>query len=188
LRDKNNNPVIIPLTQHTKGNFNHLEIDINLAKTIYGKTGFENWIKAAVDNDRLLFVDKKKTGRALSGTNQPQQSPSILPPGIQRAAKQDVSGFFINNISRYKENIKRLSSSAVINGRRMLFHTNVNQLAFDFDNDAPPPPPPPREIIETLKTTPEESGTPQDAESGPAEDATDAGTPDLDWDMRNRVS
>jgi hypothetical protein len=67
LQDKNGNPIIVPIAQGRRGYVNNAEIDINLVKTVYGKDGFEQWLKAAADEGRLLYVNKKETELILNG-------------------------------------------------------------------------------------------------------------------------
>jgi hypothetical protein len=93
LRDKDGNPVIVPIAYGQTGRFNNIKIDINLAKTIYGKDNSGAFISAAIAEGRLLYADKKR-------------SRIFLSPGVQFPHSQEVSGFYYDNIARYKETVK----------------------------------------------------------------------------------
>ena len=107
LKDKKNNQIIVPVAY-------------NLVKTIFGVKGFEQWMKDAINDDRLLYINKKKTEPILAGglelppkLYQHIQHRSIrLPDGFPHShtasPTTDVFGFLSNNITRYKETVKKI--------------------------------------------------------------------------------
>jgi len=119
LTDRNRKTIIIPIAQHQKGNFNGAEIDVNLVRSLYGKDGFENWLINAIEDNKLLYINKKKTEPNLAGglelppkLYQHIQTRSIrLPDGfphsLTASPTTDVFGFLSNNITRYKETVKK---------------------------------------------------------------------------------
>ncbi|WP_428771386.1 zincin-like metallopeptidase domain-containing protein [Treponema sp. HNW] len=92
FKDKKNRPVFIPFSPNKKGYLNHVEIDINLAKTIYGRTGFKNFLKKAIDENRILYINKK--------------SRALTIPEIQ-FLRNHKSQLFYDNIARYQEIVKQ---------------------------------------------------------------------------------
>jgi predicted RNA methylase len=140
LKDKQNNQIIFPLAHSQKGNINGTEIDINLVKTIFGKDGFENWLKIAINDGRLLYIDKKKTEPALDGKlTRTFQARSIrLPDGLPHShtagPTTDVFGF-TENVAQYREAVKRKFPERFIQGERILYDRggpNSSQLSLDF--------------------------------------------------------
>ena len=92
LKDKNNNPIIIPFSPNKKGYTNDIEIDINLAKSIYGKDNFDRFIQRAAQENRILYLNKKSRVLAI--------------PQVQYPSNQG-SQLLYDNIARYQEIVKR---------------------------------------------------------------------------------
>ncbi|MDR1389515.1 MAG: N-6 DNA methylase [Treponema sp.] len=140
LKDKKDRDIIVPVAQFQKGTITGTEININLVKTLYGISGLQNWLKAALDDNRLLYIDKKRTGPVLNGKlTRTVQDRSAVPPGLQPPdLLHDVSGFIPENIARYREEVKRRFPGRFAPGKRILYQTG--QLAFDFSakKEAPP--------------------------------------------------
>ena len=142
LTDKNGDTIIVPVAQYQKGNVNGAEIDINLVKSTYGKKGFENWLKEAIDDKRLLYIDKKKTepiwmGQGFRQVYQHFPDRAILPPGLKPPdVLQNISGFLPENIAHYQEAVKRkFPERFAPAGERILYktdETHANQLSLDF--------------------------------------------------------
>ncbi len=58
--DKNKNILIVPIKLNGRGNKDYIEIEANIAKSVYGKKNIENYInKNYTQNDILLFGNKK---------------------------------------------------------------------------------------------------------------------------------
>jgi N12 class adenine-specific DNA methylase/predicted RNA methylase len=136
LRDKQNRQIIVPIAQGRKGYVNNMEIDFNLVKTLYGKDGFENWLTAAIDDDRLLYLNKKETEPALNeNLITLSNANSISQLRKQYPLAQDVSGFYTDNITRFRQAVKDRFGERPF-GLRRLYRTAVKvdsgQLAFDF--------------------------------------------------------
>ncbi len=90
LIDKNNNPVICAVKIEGKGNYNNIEIRTNLLKSAYGKDNFNNYIKKAVKEDRVLYFDKKRSQEIM-------KTPGVqFPDNLQSL---DLT----NNIAHYRE-------------------------------------------------------------------------------------
>jgi hypothetical protein len=135
LADKNGETIIVPVSQYQKGNVNGTEIDINLVKSLYGKKGFEKWLEEAVDDNRLLYINKKETEPALNGKlTHTFQSRSILPPGLKPPdVLQNISGFLNDNITRYQQAVKlKYPERFAPSGERVLYKSSQNQLDFNF--------------------------------------------------------
>lgn len=58
--DKNKNPVIVPLKIDGKGTKNFIRIDANIAKSVYGRKNFQDFINKNINKDNLLLVENKK--------------------------------------------------------------------------------------------------------------------------------
>jgi predicted RNA methylase len=145
LQDKDGNQIIVPIAQNITVKHGRLEINVNLAKTIYGKDDFEHFLKKAVKENRLLYVNKKRnptlvlTNRlANSGVSVGVLKASLLTtPGLRLPIGQDVSGFYRENIARYKEIVKRAREES----REILYQRSVKrkirapdtQMVFNFD-------------------------------------------------------
>ncbi|MDR2768193.1 MAG: N-6 DNA methylase, partial [Treponema sp.] len=165
LRDKEGREIAVPIAQFQKGNFNGAEIDVNLVKSIYGKSGFENWLKAAIDDNRLLYFDKKRTGPALNGKlTHTVQDRSTLPRGPNPPdLLQNVSGFIPENIARYREEVKRRFPKRFTGGERVLYQRAEvpdGQLAFDFTAE--------QKTAEPVKPVAETPATQPEADAKPA--------------------
>jgi predicted RNA methylase len=144
LKDKENNQIIVPVAQYQKGNVNGAEIDINLVKSIYGKDKFQNWLKEAVDDNRLLYIDKRKTEPIWMGQGSRQvyqhfPDRSIrLPDGLRHSLRAgpttDVFGFLPENIAHFQETVKqKFPERFTPSGERILYKNNENsQLSLDF--------------------------------------------------------
>ncbi len=132
LTDKNGKTIIVPVAQNQKGNFNGAEIDINLVKTVFGKDKFNDWLKEAINDNRLLYIDKKKTEPALNGKltqhfSEPFRSASQT---IKPVLLQNVFGF-TNNLTRYIEAVKEKYPERFKEQKNILYHSR--QLFFDLD-------------------------------------------------------
>jgi hypothetical protein len=139
LTDKKGGTIIVPVAQYQKGNINGAEIDINLVKSTYGKKGFENWLKEAVDDKRLLYIDKKKTepiwtGQGFRQVYQHFPDRSILPPELKPSdVLQNISGFLPKNIAHYQEAVKKkFPERFTPSGERILYKDDDDQLLLDF--------------------------------------------------------
>ena len=140
LTDNHGNAIIVPIAQFMQGNINRAEIDINLVKSIYGKNGFENWLKAAIDDDRLLYVDKKnRTGHEWEINSTLSRAVLSSLPGSNSPILQDISGFVTSNISRYREAVKLKFPGRFTSGERILYKrkdSHSDQLSLDFSSGA----------------------------------------------------
>ncbi len=92
LKDKSGNPIIIPFSPNKKGNFNSIEIDVNLAKSIYGKESFDSFLNKAVKENRILYLSEK--------------SREIVPPELQ-LLRNYKSRLLYDNIAQYHKDVKR---------------------------------------------------------------------------------
>ena len=148
LKDKENNQIIVPVAHSQKGNFNGAEIDINLVKTVFGKDNFENWLKEAIDDNRLLYIDKKKTepiwmGQGFRQVYQHFPDRSIrLPDGFPHShtagPTTDVFGFLPENIAHYQEAVKRkFPERFAPAGEHILYKSNDNILYIDKKKTEP---------------------------------------------------
>lgn len=93
LKDKDNKPIIIPFSPNKKGrDINNFQIDINLAKTIYGKDKFSKFLENAFNENRILFINEK--------------SRVLASPRVQFPSNQG-SQLLYDNIARYREIVKQ---------------------------------------------------------------------------------
>ena len=93
LKDKDNKPIIIPFSPNKKGrDINNFQIDINLAKTIYGKDKFSKFLENAFNENRILFINEK--------------SRVLASPRVQFPSNQG-SQLLYNNIARYRKIVKQ---------------------------------------------------------------------------------
>ena len=97
LKDKDNKPIIIPFSPNKKGYVNDIQVDINLAKTIYGKDNFNAFIQRAVQENRILFINEKSQVLAIPRVQFPSnQGSRLLYDNIaqyRNIVKQKISGF-----------------------------------------------------------------------------------------------
>ncbi|GHU41752.1 hypothetical protein FACS1894190_10230 [Spirochaetia bacterium] len=137
LHSKNDNPIIVPIKQNANIQFSKIEIDVNLAKTIYAKDSF-TFLDEAFNDNRILYVDKEKSRTLLhSGSQLRRLDAWVMKKGLQLPSIHDVSGFYINNIARYRENFKQnKEQSVMVGGKRILFQgAEVDQMMFDLSPD-----------------------------------------------------
>jgi hypothetical protein len=130
LKDKNGDTVIVPIAQYKKGNFNGAEIDINLVKSLYGKEKIQNWLKTAIEEKRLLYIDKKEaepvlkeklTGNFLYRSVRFSDG---LPHSLTAGPTTDVFGFLPENITHYKEIVKqKYQERNTPSGKRILYQS-----------------------------------------------------------------
>jgi hypothetical protein len=135
LTDKKGDTIIVPVAQYQKGNVNGAEIDINLVKSTYGKKGFENWLKEAVEDNRLLYIDKKKTepiwmGQGFRQVYQHFPDRAILPPELKPPdVLQNISGFLPENIAHFQEAVKRkFPERFAPSGERILYQSKRKRM------------------------------------------------------------
>lgn len=58
--DKNKKPVILPIKINATGSINHIIVDVNLVKSIYGKNNLQNYIDKNVREEDMLLIENKK--------------------------------------------------------------------------------------------------------------------------------
>lgn len=58
--DNNKNLVIVPIKMDAIGSQNHIMIDVNLVKSIYGKNNLQNYIDKNVKDEDVLLIQNKK--------------------------------------------------------------------------------------------------------------------------------
>jgi hypothetical protein len=103
LKDKEGRPIIVPMRSSIKGDYNHLRIDINLIKSIYGRSNFLNFFETAARQNHVLYINKKAASilppEQQSLDNQDENDPinsnqaaSVLPPGLQLPDHQNENG------------------------------------------------------------------------------------------------
>lgn len=119
LKDKKGKQIIIPFSPNKKGYFNDLEIDINLAKTIYGRTGFNDFLMRSIKEDRILYVNEK--------------SRELTIPEIQ-FLRNRKSQLLYNNIAEYHKAVKEKNPDFNILYQKQAYYSG-GQFEFDFLND-----------------------------------------------------
>ena len=119
LKDTSGHPIIIPFSPNKKGNFNDIEIDINLAKTIYGKESFDNFLNKAIKENRILYLNEK--------------SRDIVPPELQ-LLRNYKSQLLYNNIAEYHKAVKGKNPDFNILYQKQAYYSG-GQFEFDFLND-----------------------------------------------------
>ena len=119
LKDKKGKQIIIPFSPNKKGYFNDLEIDINLAKTIYGRTGFNDFLMRSIKEDRILYVNEK--------------SRELTIPEIQ-FLRNHKSQLLYNNIAEYHKAVKGKNPGFNILYQKQAYYSG-GQFEFDFLND-----------------------------------------------------
>ena len=92
VKDKKGQLILIPFSANKKGFFNGFKIDINLAKSIYGKDTLTNFLKRAFKENRILFINEKSQVLAI--------------PEVQFFRNQG-SQLFYDNIARYQATVKQ---------------------------------------------------------------------------------
>lgn len=92
LKDKKGQPILIPFSADKKGFFNGFKIDINLAKSIYGRSNFRNFLETNIKEKRLLYINEKSRVLAI--------------PEVQFFRNQG-SQLLYRNIARYREIVKQ---------------------------------------------------------------------------------
>lgn len=58
--DKNKKPVIVPIKMDATGSKNHIVVDVNLVKSIYGKNNLQSYIDNNVKEEDILLIENKK--------------------------------------------------------------------------------------------------------------------------------
>lgn len=72
--DGNRNPILVAIRPNGKGTVNNIEIDSNFITSMYGRNGFESFVKKIIENDKLLYISKEKSQRLFDeiGLQSPQ--------------------------------------------------------------------------------------------------------------------
>lgn len=92
-------PIVVSVKPDGSGHYNHAEIGSNFITSMYGREAFESWLNTAINEDRVLFVDKKRTQSLLSRTG------LYLPNSLNK------DGFFDSNISQFWEGVKKYNAA-----------------------------------------------------------------------------
>ena len=119
LKDSEGRPIIVPLSPNKKGRFNDVRIDINLAKSIYGRNNFTQFVENACKEKRVLYINDKS--RALADLK------------IQYLNVQD-SQLLYENIAAYHNAVKQKNPDIPLLYQKTAYYAG-QQLAFDFLND-----------------------------------------------------
>ena len=119
LKDSEGRPIIVPLSPNKKGRFNDVRIDINLAKSIYGRNNFTQFVENACKENRVLYINDKS--RALADLK------------IQYLNVQD-SQLLYENIAAYHNAVKQKNPDIPLLYQKTAYYAG-QQLAFDFLND-----------------------------------------------------
>ena len=119
LKDSEGRPIIVPLSPNKKGFFNGIEVDINLAKTIYGKDRFTNFLQKAIQEKRLLYINEKSRELAI--------------PELQ-LLRNYHSQLLYENIAAYHNAVKQKNPDIPLLYQKTAYYAG-QQLAFDFLND-----------------------------------------------------
>ena len=119
LKDSEGRPIIVPLSPNKKGFFNGIEVDINLAKTIYGKDRFTNFLQKAVQEKRVLYINEKSRELAI--------------PELQ-LLRNYHSQLLYENIAAYHNAVKQKNPDIPLLYQKTAYYAG-QQLAFDFLND-----------------------------------------------------
>ena len=90
LFDKVNRPVIVAVKLKGKGNLKGFEIEANILKSAYGRSNFNNYIKRASEENRILVYNKKES------------QDLINPPGVQFPDNLNNLDFD-DSLTRYRE-------------------------------------------------------------------------------------
>ena len=115
LKDKDNKPIIIPFSPNKKGrDINNFQIDINLAKTIYGKDKFSKFLENAFNENRILFINEKSRDIVPPPVQYPRnykpqlsdKSRVLASPRVQFPSNQG-SQLLYDNIARYRKIVKQ---------------------------------------------------------------------------------
>lgn len=119
LQDSEGRPIIIPLSPNKKGFFNGIEIDITLAKTIYGKDRFTTFLQKAVQEQRILYINEKSRELAI--------------PELQ-LLRNYHSQLLYENIAAYHDSVKQKNPGIPLLYQKTAYYVG-QQGAFDFLND-----------------------------------------------------
>ncbi len=94
LYDKLNKPIIAAIEIEGSTTYKHNPESINIIVSAYGKESFENYIKKAVKENRVLYVNKTKSQQLYKGAR--VQYPRIL-----------LTANFDNNLASFKQVVNR---------------------------------------------------------------------------------
>ena len=119
LKDSEGRPIIVPLSPNKKGRFNDVRIDINLAKSIYGRNNFTQFVENACKENRVLYINDKS--RALADLK------------IQYLNVQD-SQLLYENIAAYHNAVKQKNPDIPLLYQKTAYYAG-QQGEFDFLND-----------------------------------------------------
>ena len=92
LTDNEKRPIFIPISYKKKGNFNGVEIDIHLAKSMYGRNNFKQFFIEAIKQNKILYINK--------------ESRELVPPELQLLRNYKPQLLYYN-INRYQEFVKQ---------------------------------------------------------------------------------
>jgi adenine/guanine phosphoribosyltransferase-like PRPP-binding protein len=137
LYDKNNNPVIVPITPFRKYSINSVELRYNKISSVYGKSHVDRFI----DNHKnmILYVNENRSRLFL-----PRERQSL------RAALDHLgSGFYENNIQHYKNTVKTYAAKTGVMDPAFLaepqapygYHKNTTYRHFHKNTPEAPVPP-----------------------------------------------
>ncbi len=92
LKDQQNRPIIAAVKVNGNGNYAGIEIKTNLIASTYGRNHFNSYLQTAVNENRILFYDKKRSQELLN-------TPGVqFPNNIQ-------SLDFENSIAQYRASV-----------------------------------------------------------------------------------
>lgn len=119
LKDKEGKQIIVPFSPNKKGYFNDIEIDINLAKSIYGRNNFNKFVQDAFKENRILYLNEKSRELTIPQVQYPRNHKSQL---------------LYNNIAEYHKAVKEKNPDFNILYQKQPYYSG-GQFEFDFLND-----------------------------------------------------
>ncbi|MBR6255135.1 MAG: hypothetical protein IKR22_06860 [Clostridiales bacterium] len=119
--DQNNNPIIVTIRQDGTGMISDIEVDSNYITSMYGKDRFQNFITSAINDNRILFADKKRI----------QNLTGVL--GVQFAQGLINDGFYEQNIAQFTQRSQALFTEEDFN-TRMSRSSDLDQMQLFTDD------------------------------------------------------
>ena len=107
--DKENRPVIAAIRLDGRGNINDVEISANVMTSSYGKDNFQNFLEAALRENRLLYWNKKRSQEIfkIPGLQLPDNLENLNSDTIIRKTSAKVNTSGQNFSGRYSVSAER---------------------------------------------------------------------------------
>ena len=113
LIDRQGRPVLAAIRFDGRGRYNNVQIDANVMTSAYGRTGVNNFVKDALEENRILDVNKEKSQFL-------EKSPGVqFPDELYKTSFED-------NIARFRRLVNGERCKKITKTSNRFFHMGAN--------------------------------------------------------------